>query len=271
MQKGTVESFFSKPKTCAIVLLAWLLLVSGGQGKAQSRGHSGSDPLLVSSDQKTAGTKPSAGGGASIAEKVLADPAFLHRRLKARNPDYNGRAQFARDPALGLIGDFSGAALTDLSPLRGIPFGALDLKGQPLANLDPLRGMPLKLLGLEDTQVADLKPLKGMKLEKLYLSNTVVTDLSPLSGMPAGQFDDGGDPGGRSRSAVQNGRLAAPAYRRDGGERSDPAQRSRAHAAHLYPVKHYDRPGRGAPNEIPDRGRHESRDPDASGAVLVAL
>lgn len=126
----------------------------------------------------------STGVAASVTEQVLANPEILHQKLKAKNPGYNGQAQFVNDPAVGLIGDFNGTVVTDLSPLKGIPFGALDLKGQPVSNLEPLRGMPLKLLGLEETKVVDLKPLTGMKIEKLYLSNTAVSNLKPLAGMP---------------------------------------------------------------------------------------
>jgi len=117
-------------------------------------------------------------------EKVLANPGILHQRIKLKNPDYNGQAQFASDPALGLVGDFTGSKISDLSPLAGIPFNALDLRGQPISDLKPLQGMPLKLLGIEDTRVVDLTPLKGMKLEKLYLNNTAVSDQTPLAGMP---------------------------------------------------------------------------------------
>ncbi len=113
-----------------------------------------------------------------------ANPETIHQKVKAKNPNYNGQAQFANDSAVGLIGDFSGTSIIDLSPLRGIPFGALDLKGQPVSNLEALRGMPLKLLGLEETKVVDLTPLTGMKIEKLYLSNTAVSNLKPLADMP---------------------------------------------------------------------------------------
>ena len=126
-------------------------------------------------------------GGLSAAQ-VLAPPETLHQRIKARNPDYNGQAQFAQDQTLGLVGDFNGSRIADLSPLAGIPFGALDLRGQPIRDLKHLKGMPLKFLGLEDTPVADLSPLTGMKLTKIYLNNTPVSDLKPLAGMPLNEL-----------------------------------------------------------------------------------
>lgn len=122
--------------------------------------------------------------GTLSAKQVLSHPEMLHQALKAGNPGYDGKAQFVHDQALGLVGDFTGTRVSDLFPLAGIPFGALDLRGQPISDLKPLKGMPLTLLGIEDTRVADLAPLKGMKLEKLYLNNTPVNDLKPLTRMP---------------------------------------------------------------------------------------
>lgn len=117
-------------------------------------------------------------------KQLMTNPEKLHEQLRKDNPTYAGQVQFAQDPVVGFIGDFSSAGITDISALQGIPFGALDLKGQAVSDLGPLRGMPLKLLGLEDTKVTDLAPLKGMKIEKLYLNNTPVHDLKPLTGMP---------------------------------------------------------------------------------------
>jgi internalin A len=117
-------------------------------------------------------------------EQILSNPEVLHERLRVKNPNYQNQAQFEENPEIGLVGDFSKDELTDLSPLQGIPFGALDLRGLTMLSIEPLRGMPLKLLGLEDTRISDLSPLKGMKLVKLYLNNSAVHDLTPLAGMP---------------------------------------------------------------------------------------
>jgi internalin A len=143
-------------------------------------------PGLDVSGQSQSGKSnpPSALVAALSAKQILADPTALHQRLKDRNPDYNGNAQFAQDQTLGLVGDFTGSRVSDLSPLAGIPFNAIDLRGQTISDLDPLKGMPLTLLGIEDTQVNDLTPLTGIKLQKLYLNNAPVVDLRPLAGMP---------------------------------------------------------------------------------------
>jgi internalin A len=117
-------------------------------------------------------------------EEVLKDPALLHARLKKHNPTYDGKALVAPDPDVGLIGEIGTSTVSDLAGLRGIPFGALDLRGTRVTDISALAGMPLRLLGLEGTKVTDLKPLRGAPLIKLYLNHTPVTDLSPLADAP---------------------------------------------------------------------------------------
>jgi len=158
----------------AAFLVCIILVLFFGTSRSESK------PALTASRQVQ--------GNSLSAEQILADPGTLHQRLKAKNPGYNGRAQFGKDPVLGLVGDFNGSRISDFSPLAGIPFGTLDLRGQGITSIEPLKGMSLKLLGIEDTRVADLTPLTGMKLEKLYLNNTPVTDLKPLEGMPLNEL-----------------------------------------------------------------------------------
>jgi serine/threonine protein kinase/Leucine-rich repeat (LRR) protein len=74
--------------------------------------------------------------------------------------------------------------VTDLSALEGMPLKYLELSHTPIADLGPLRDMPLKNLRLFRTQVSDLSPLQGLSLERLDLSYTNVTDISVLHGMP---------------------------------------------------------------------------------------
>jgi internalin A len=131
-----------------------------------------------------ASNAPSAAGATLSAEQVMAHPELVHARLKARNQYYQGEGRFAENPDVGLAAEIVEAAVVDLSPLQGLPFGALDLRATPVADLAPLAGMPLRLLALEQTRVTDLTPLKGMKLQKLYLNQTSVRDLTPLAGMP---------------------------------------------------------------------------------------
>ena len=60
---------------------------------------------------------------------------------------------------------------------------AMDLRQTAVTNLSPLQGLPLRELYLEQTRVTDISPLQGMPLEKLYLIDTPVADLTPLAGM----------------------------------------------------------------------------------------
>jgi internalin A len=125
-----------------------------------------------------------AGAQTLTAKQIVGNPEILHARLRLANPDYRDQAQFGDDPELGLVGDFSGGGVTDLTPLQGIPFRVLDLRGLQISDLAPLKGMPLLVLGLEETGVTNLRPLAGMRLGKLYLNGTAVSDISPLAGMP---------------------------------------------------------------------------------------
>lgn len=118
------------------------------------------------------------------AKALLANKNLLHARIRATNPGYKGGAQIAYDKTVGLVGQFSLGTITNLAGLKGMPFGAIDLRGAPVVDLSPLKGMPLLMLGLEATRVVDLSPLKGMQIKKLYLSETAVMDLSPLAGSP---------------------------------------------------------------------------------------
>jgi hypothetical protein len=89
--------------------------------------------------------------------------------------------------------DLTSSAISDLSPLKGMPLSDLALTGcRNISDLSPLRGMPLTVLSLPDTQVSDLTPLRGMSLTRLYLSGLNVTDLAPLKDMPlSGLFING--------------------------------------------------------------------------------
>jgi internalin A len=127
---------------------------------------------------------PEVSFAAVTAEELLANKNLLHTRIRATNPGYKGGAEIAYDEALGLIGQINIATVTNLDGLKGMPFGALDLRGTPVSDLSPLKDMPLVMLGIEQTRVVDLSPLAGIKLKKLYLSKTAVTDLAPLAGMP---------------------------------------------------------------------------------------
>ncbi len=77
-----------------------------------------------------------------------------------------------------------GNAISDLSPLKGMPLTVLSCGGTQIKDLAPLTGMRLTVLSFNDTEVADLYPLEGMPLTVLWCNNTRVTDLSSLKALP---------------------------------------------------------------------------------------
>jgi hypothetical protein len=161
------------------VLCSCLLL--GGCGREEAE----KEPVApVEAEAKAPPVAAPANSGTVSSEELLASPGLIDERLRRTNPGFRGGFQIAVDPEVGLIGQVSNPALSDLSGLAGIPFNALDLRGTSVSDLSPLEGMPLVLLGLEQTRVTDLSPLAGMGLVKLYLNDTAVSDLRPLEGTP---------------------------------------------------------------------------------------
>jgi Leucine-rich repeat (LRR) protein len=127
---------------------------------------------------------PAQSPGGKPATVARVTPRQLHTQIKLFNPDYNGKGQFWIQQGQVRAAQLAGTGIGDLSPLKGLRLGALDLRVNPLSDLGPLANMPLVELYLEQTRVADLSALRGIALKVLYLSNTAVADLSPLSGMP---------------------------------------------------------------------------------------
>jgi serine/threonine protein kinase/Leucine-rich repeat (LRR) protein len=82
--------------------------------------------------------------------------------------------------------------VADLSPLKGLPLDSLDLLYGEVTDLSPLKGMKLKALALSCTRISDLSPLVGMPIEILYSGNNLVRDLRPLAGMPLKELLFGG-------------------------------------------------------------------------------
>ncbi|MEZ6062408.1 MAG: hypothetical protein R3C19_18855 [Planctomycetaceae bacterium] len=109
----------------------------------------------------------------------------LRRQLRA-----NERAAFRRVGNDFVEADLFQSGTKTIEPLAGLPLRALDLGAcKAISDLTPLKGMPLKRLILEDTSVEDISPLAGMELELLFLQNTKVKDLSVLKGMPLKQLN----------------------------------------------------------------------------------
>lgn len=171
-----MSGIFLVPRA-AVIGLAVVCIGTGCERRPSNLPPTAASPVAVSN-------APAPPAAALSTEQILAHPELVHARLKARNQYYQGEGRFAQNPDVGLAAEIVETALVDLSPLRGLPFGALDLRATPVADLEPLTGMPLRLLALEQTRVTDLAPLRGMKLQKLYLNQTSVRDLRPLEGMP---------------------------------------------------------------------------------------
>jgi|GEM_PF-1078382 len=118
-------------------------------------------------------------------------------------------------PTGRFVFDLSGTAVSDLSPLEGMPLGWLDLRGCALVtDLEPIAHAPLRTLWLggaseldnddmqvlstlEDlvqldlsgTQVEYLIPLRDLPLRRLGLNSTRVFNLSPLEDMELDHLD----------------------------------------------------------------------------------
>jgi Leucine-rich repeat (LRR) protein len=140
--------------------------------------------------------------------------AAVTKKLRERNPGFDGQVKPTfKDGAVAEL-RFSSDAVTDLSPVRGLPklqglvcpgsgpgqgrlASLLPLKGLKLAvldcaqarvsNLAPLQGMPLTTLNLNgNAEVEDLTPLRGTRLTWLDVAGTRVRDLTPLRGLGLG-------------------------------------------------------------------------------------
>jgi serine/threonine protein kinase/Leucine-rich repeat (LRR) protein len=92
----------------------------------------------------------------------------------------------------GLTVDISGAGITDLEPLQGMPLTALYCSNNHINSLEPLRGMPLGVLNCGINPISSLEPLRGMPLNNLLCEGCPVTSLEPLRGAPLTMLNCGG-------------------------------------------------------------------------------
>jgi internalin A len=130
--------------------------------------------------------------------------------LKKANPDFNGKAGIK----IGASGEIvsvalveGGAAISDLSPLKGLHLTSARICGANVRDVEPLRGMPLTSLDLQRCRqlsdssalqdmplttitlynckaMKDISPLKNAKLTHINFEGTAIKDLSPLKGQP---------------------------------------------------------------------------------------
>ena len=87
--------------------------------------------------------------------------------------------------------DHAGSQLRDISALKGNEqLRELLLSNQhALTDISPLKGLPLQRVTLSGTRVSDLTPLANTSLKYLKITDTAVTDLRPLSKTTLEQLD----------------------------------------------------------------------------------
>ena len=110
--------------------------------------------------------------------------AIYRQRLDAAWPKAGEKLVMEADGKYTVsLRDF-GNAVTDLTPLQGLPLKGLDLAYcNKITDLSPLKGMPLTWLLLTGN-VLDITPLEGMNLTSLNLASGKLMDITPLRGMP---------------------------------------------------------------------------------------
>ena len=109
---------------------------------------------------------------------------LLRKLLSAKNPDFNGQAEFQTQCGMPVAISLAGTGVTDISMLADLPLMRLDLSNNPISDLSALEGMPLRELFLENTRVTDLSPIEGSPLIQIFLNKTRVSSIKPLKGMP---------------------------------------------------------------------------------------
>ena len=112
--------------------------------------------------------------------------ALYKQRIDAAWPGLGEHLKI-EDDKLNLTLTYQAKNVTDLSPLRGIPFNVLGLSQcTAVKDLAPLQGMPLtELQGYGLTEIRDVLPLRGMALTRLNLGYCHhLQDIAPLAGMP---------------------------------------------------------------------------------------
>src|SRR5262245_45444621 len=120
----------------------------------------------------------------AMAARLAARDKGLFESVRAALAKAGVTGQLTKDENGALILSLKGAAIRDLSPLKGLRLASLDLSYTPIADLSPLRGMPLTRLDLWGcSAVMNIEAVRGMPLTNLVLNQTRVSDLSPLNGM----------------------------------------------------------------------------------------
>lgn len=129
--------------------------------------------------------------GAEELDAVRAQVADAITRLKKDNPEMRAFVKPITETDQVML-RFSGANLTNISALAGLPVTGLYLDSNPVADLSPVKGMPLTEISLAYTQVTDIAVLQGMPLRIAKLPGIPVKSLAPLAGAPLEELNTGG-------------------------------------------------------------------------------
>jgi len=98
---------------------------------------------------------------------------------------YPGRHILVNDLGDGTVSVMAAASgLTDISAFHGIPVSDLNLHGDAITDCTPLAGMPLTTLDIGDNHHLDLRTLAGLHLHVLNIDSDGIDSLAPLHGMP---------------------------------------------------------------------------------------
>jgi len=83
--------------------------------------------------------------------------------------------------------------ISNITALKGLPLGTLDLSATKVRDISSIKGMSLIFLDITDTEISDITVLKGMPLENLWLPNTA-KDIGFLRSMKTLKYINGGLP-----------------------------------------------------------------------------
>jgi serine/threonine protein kinase len=125
--------------------------------------------------------------------------AVVTARLKELNPGFEGPVTRTVENGVVVGLEFPTPRITNLSPVRGLPglralkCMSVALEPGALTDLSPLAGLPLRVLWVKGNhRLSDLRPLAGMPLVELDCYGVAVTDLSPLQKCPLERLFVGG-------------------------------------------------------------------------------
>jgi len=86
--------------------------------------------------------------------------------------------------------EIAGAAVSDISPLAGLPLERLDITDNQVESIDALAEMPLSSLRISGNPVVSLEPLGTLSsLEQLAMQGVGATSLDLLAGAPLTHLD----------------------------------------------------------------------------------